>query len=110
MTIDKPATLTQHAELARDIRTAEDAIGKLLRPQATRYFYARETDALIRFKERRLGLLKSRLEDAMFATFPQLDRSWIRLYFGDAGDIDALAEAIEGWKGLERGADCSQRL
>ena len=92
MAIDKP-TLAQHAEIAHDIRSAEIALGKVL--EHSRFFYKAEDAKLIRAKENALGLLKSRLEDVMFATYPHLSNDWLSLYYGDHADIERLARSLD---------------
>lgn len=86
-------TLAEHIELARRIHAAEDALSELF--DCSRFFYARETDSLIRARERYLSRLKCRLEDTMFADYPHLSNDWLRLYYGDGADVDRLAASVE---------------
>ena len=97
MTLPKPS-LSKHVELAADIHRAEDAVSKLLSRQTTMYLYAREQDRLIKTYNSALGRLKCRLEDTMFASYPQLPDGFIRLYYGDEEDFDALSAAASEYE------------
>lgn len=100
--IDKP-TMQQHVELAKCIHDAEDALSKLLSRHNTRFFYAKETDRLLKSYHAGLGRLKSRLEDTMFKSYPDLSNNWTRLYYGDHDDVDELRALLPD--GAERYVD-----
>lgn len=92
--------MSKHVELAGDIHRAEDAISKLLSRDTTMYLYAREQDRLIKTLNFALRRLKSRLDTAMFESYPQLPYSFTYLYYGDEADLDALSEAAGEYETL----------
>lgn len=81
-------SIERHAEIARDIREAEGALLKVLHHST--FYYARETDRLLKSLDRGLGCLKSRLEETMFHDYPKVGREWISLYYGPQADADEL--------------------
>ena len=98
-TIKKP-TLTKHAEIARKIHEAQDALLDVL--IGNLFFYAREVDGVLS-ATRKLDALRSRMEDTMFECYPFLGREWIHLYYGDGSELARLtaeARRIDAERGL----------
>ena len=77
----KPISMEEHRKMGISIKKAEHAILDVLKNSS--YFYARETDKMVRALSN-LGLLKSRLESEMFREHPYLPNEvGFAVYYGD---------------------------
>ena len=100
MTAIKKPTLAKHAEIARALHEAQEALYGVMR--ASLYFYGRETDG-ITAAARKLDGLRARLENTMFECYPFLGNEWLHLYYGDGSELARLtaeAKRIDAEHGL----------
>ena len=75
-------TIKQHVQIGMDIRTARRAVARLLNWSTRGFLYAADVDGLIR-ADRRLDLIRYRLEERMETDYPELrTREGETVYYG----------------------------